>query len=106
MTFSPRNSCNSYLFHSLREPHSFNITARFSAPTSGAVFNGKSQQEKSRRYFLTGRSEDSRATTQCQSQRKPEKRHFLSNPIAPGAARTRNLRLRRPSLYPVELRAR
>src|SRR5262249_34165072 len=25
---------------------------------------------------------------------------------APGAARTRNLRLRRPSLYPVELRAR
>ena len=25
--------------------------------------------------------------------------------IAPGAARTRNLRLRRPSLYPIELRA-
>ena len=30
----------------------------------------------------------------------------VSQENAPGAARTRNLRLRRPSLYPVELRAR
>ena len=33
-----------------------------------------------------------------------EKAGFTGN--APGAARTRNLRLRRPSFYPVELRAR
>jgi hypothetical protein len=30
----------------------------------------------------------------------------VSQENAPGAARTRNLRLRRPSFYPVELRAR
>jgi hypothetical protein len=33
-----------------------------------------------------------------------ENSHFRGT--APGAARTRNLRLRRPSFYPVELRAR